>query len=54
VVKDKEFSAIKNAALFLKIPFTTFFTVLRQPFSFAGNINKNYKSRFKVSGFMLQ
>lgn len=52
--KDKEFSAIKNAALFLKIPSTAFFTGLRPCFSLAGIKNKNHINRFEVSQFMLQ
>ncbi len=52
--KDKEFSAIKNAALFLKNPSTTFFTGLRPRFSFAGIKNRNHITRFKVSEFTLQ
>ncbi|OJW31112.1 MAG: hypothetical protein BGO54_07465 [Sphingobacteriales bacterium 46-32] len=52
--KDKEFSAIKNAALFLKIPSTTFFTGLGQSFSFAGIKNKINITGFEVAGFMLR
>lgn len=52
--KGKEFSAIKNAALFLKIPSTTFFTGLRQQFSFAGIENKIGITGFEVAGFMLR
>lgn len=52
--KDKEFSVIKNAALFFKIPSTAFFTGLRQPFSFAGIKNKINIIGFEVAEFMLR